>query len=89
MRIHGRGELQPGLRGPARWDWALAERDWLDIVALVLDSDGVDCHATGGKAIKQAVEAAAAFMMDDELWPWCPMCKRGTDVDPTGGTDER
>jgi hypothetical protein len=59
-------------------DWGLAERDWERIVALVLDTDAVDRRAIGGQAIKQAVEAAAAFLMDEETWPWCPICKRGT-----------
>jgi hypothetical protein len=69
-------------------DWVLAERDWERIVALVLDTDAVDRRANGGRAIKQAVEAAAAFLADDELWPWCPICKRGTTVErgeETGG----
>jgi hypothetical protein len=59
-------------------NWGAAERDWEDIVAVVLDTDAVAKWARGHDAIKQAVEAAAAFMMDDELWPWCPICKRGT-----------
>jgi hypothetical protein len=58
-------------------DWAAAERDWENIVALVLDTDAVDRRARGGVAIKQAVEAAAAFLLDDEFWPWCPICRRG------------
>jgi hypothetical protein len=61
-------------------DWALAERDWEDIVALVLDTDAVHEHATGGAAVKQAVEAAAAFLSGEPEWPWCPICKRGTDA---------
>ena len=65
-------------------NWDAAERDWEDIVVLVLNSDAVDVRASGGQAIKQAVERAAAFMADDELWPWCPICKRGTDA--SGGT---
>ncbi len=76
-------------------DWHAAERDWEEIVALVLDTDAVDPRATGGNAIKQAVEAAAAFLADHTLWPWCPICKRGTSVerqriDPKRkeGTDE-
>ncbi|MFD0522654.1 hypothetical protein [Paractinoplanes durhamensis] len=64
-----------GLHGD---DWLLAERDWEDIVALVLDTDAVDMQASGSRAIRQAVEAAAAFLHDDEVWPWCPICRRGT-----------
>ena len=61
-------------------DWAFAERDWEDIVALVLDTDAVSRRATGATAIKQAVESGAAFLHDDVDWPWCPICKRGTEV---------
>lgn len=62
-------------------DWKSAERDWEDIVALVLlDTDAVRRWATGATAIKQAVEAAAAFLYDEVEWPWCPICKRGTEV---------
>jgi hypothetical protein len=67
-------------------DWVPAERDWEDIVALVLDTDAVDRRAGGAAAVKQAVEAGAAFLYDDELWPWCPICKRGTDA---GREDKR
>ena len=66
------------------YDWESAERDWEDIVALVLDTDAVSRRATGATAIKQAVEAAAAFLHDDDEWPWCPICKRGTAVGPKG-----
>ena len=62
-------------------DWIPAERDWERTVALVLETDAVDAGATGGRAIKQAVEAAAAFLHDDDFWPWCPICKRGTGAD--------
>jgi hypothetical protein len=62
-------------------DWVLAERDWEKIVVLVLETDAVDVRASGIEAIRQAVEAAAAFLHDDEFWPWCPICKRGTDVE--------
>jgi hypothetical protein len=65
-------------------DWERAERDWENFVALVLDTDAVHPRASGGVAIRQAVEAAAAFLVDDELWPWCPMCKLDAD-DRTGG----
>jgi hypothetical protein len=70
-------------------NWALADRDWERIVALVLDTDAVDRRATGGQAIKQAVEAAAAFLVDDEVWPWCPICKKATASERTEGTDGR
>jgi hypothetical protein len=70
-------------------DWVRAERDWEDIVALVLDTDAVDRRATGGRAIRQAVEAAAAFLMDDGEWPWCPICKRGTGAERKEGIDGR
>lgn len=74
-----------GLHGQ---NWLNAERDWEKIVALVLDTDAVDPRANGAEAIRQAVEAAATFLADDELWPWCPICKRGTATEPkeeTGG----
>lgn len=71
-----------GLHGD---DWVLAEHDWENIVVLVLDTDAVDVRASGRRAIRQAVEAAAAFLHDDELWPWCPICKRGTGA----GREER
>ncbi len=66
-------------------DWVLAEREWENIVVLVLETDAVDIRASGSLAIRQAVEAAAAFLHDDELWPWCPICKRGTDVEEANG----
>lgn len=69
-------------------NWESAERDWEDIVALVLDTDAVSRWATGATAIKQAVEAAAAFLHDDAEWPWCPICKRGTDVGREEQADE-
>lgn len=75
-----------GLHGD---DWMLAERDWESIVVLVLDTDAVDIRASGSRAIRQAVEAAAAFLHDDELWPWCPICKRGTDVEREERDDGR
>jgi hypothetical protein len=56
-------------------DWIKAERDWEDIVALTLDTDGVARDATGGQAIKQAVEAAVAFLLPYPQWPFCPICK--------------
>ncbi|MBB2943228.1 hypothetical protein FB565_002941 [Actinoplanes lutulentus] len=68
-------------------DWELAERDWARIVAEVLNSVGVERRATGGRAIKQAVEVAAAFLSDDRDWPWCPICKRGTDAERKESTD--
>lgn len=67
-------------------DWEGAERDWEDIVALTLDTDAVDRRASGGTAIKQAVEAAAAFLTDDDEWPWCPICRR-TSADRAEGGD--
>lgn len=73
-----------GLHGD---DWAAAERDWERIVALVLDTDAVDRRASGGVAIKQAVEAATAFLVDDQFWPWCPICKRGTEAAKGAETD--
>lgn len=66
-------------------DWKSADRDWGKIVALVLDTDAVDRHVTGAKAIKQAVEAAAAFLHNKVEWPWCPICKRGTEAAAEGG----
>jgi hypothetical protein len=50
-------------------DWDLAENDWERIIVLVLDTDAVGRRANGSEAIKQAVEAAATFLVDDELWP--------------------
>jgi hypothetical protein len=65
-------------------DWRIAERDWEEIVALVLDTDAVERLASGGRAVRQAVEAAVEFLMEYELWPWCPICRRGTEVDEVG-----
>jgi hypothetical protein len=60
-------------------DWGAAQGDWEQFVKLVLDSDVVDSDANGDRAMKQAVEGAAAFLVEPELWPWCPMCLRGTE----------
>jgi len=70
-------------------DWVKAERHWEDIVARVLDTDAVDRRANGRRAIKQAVEAASAFLLDDELWPWCPICQCGTAAEQEGETGGR
>ncbi|EXG81997.1 hypothetical protein [Cryptosporangium arvum] len=61
--------------------WDIAERDWERIVVLVLDTDAVHPKSNGIQAIREAVEAAAAFLHDDYEWPWCPICQRGTDVE--------
>ncbi|RAO59081.1 hypothetical protein LUPAC06_02029 [Micromonospora saelicesensis] len=80
--------LHSGFEVPARFTpdfvrlhdghWNVAERDWEAIVVLVLDTDAVSPRADGWRAVKQAVEAAVDFLVDDEIWPWCPICKRGT-----------
>lgn len=70
-------------------DWVLAERDWEKIVVLVLETDAVNIRASGHCAIRQAVEAAAAYLHDDEVWPWCPICKQGTGVEREEWDDGR
>jgi hypothetical protein len=69
-------------------DWPLAERDWVNIVAKVLDTDAVHPRAKGAGAIKQAVEAAAQFLFDGAFWPWCPICKKGTEVEGKEDDDD-
>ena len=61
-------------------NWALAERDWVKTVALALNTKEVG-QASGAQAIKKAVEDVAVLLADDELWPWCPICWRGSDAE--------
>jgi hypothetical protein len=66
--------------------WRAAERDWERLVALVLDTREVGRHATGAEAVRQAVNAAAAFLTaKPEVWPWCPICRRRSDIPDSGG----
>jgi len=82
-------QFTPDFVGLHDKDWAVAEQDWEVIVALVLDTDAVSARAYGWVAVKQAVEAAADFLVDDKLWPWCPICKRGTSAGRMGESHDR
>ncbi|GAA2474985.1 hypothetical protein [Winogradskya humida] len=70
-------------------NWRVADRDWTDIVGLVLNTTAVSPGASGAQAIRQAVEAAAVFLTDDEIWPWCPICFLGTSATRKDETDGR
>ena len=58
-------------------DWGRAQSHWERIVARVLDTDAVDPHATGRRAIRQAVQATVILLARSDLRGRCPLCVRG------------
>jgi hypothetical protein len=59
-------------------DWDRAQSHWERIVERVLDTDAVEAHATGGKAMRQAVRATVILLARSDLRGRCPMCTRPT-----------
>jgi len=57
-------------------DWDRAQAHWERIVERVLDTDAVAPHATGRRAMQQAVRASVVLLARSDLRGRCPVCTR-------------
>lgn len=55
-------------------NWDRAQEHWEDVVARVLNTDAVEQNASGRRAMKQAVEAAAYLLIGPAYHDRCPLC---------------
>lgn len=55
-------------------DWLVAERHWVRIVSMVLETDAIAPTASGDEAMYQAVQASVALLDRTDLRDHCPLC---------------